>query len=210
MFDMAKTVELKASVTQFKWKNPLTVILADDEAPGDPSPGETVPGETAGGAEVAVAEGAVDVADAVPGVVVGGPDCRPQPATAKPTRNVAGSSLPNLFITASGERKLVLQLWNRRHVPDPAAREWRRTVVPDNNKADARYVPRALPPCCALSPYCPRAQRARSLSTEDSRPDTATTPSTEPRTVMGTAPPARAYSLGDTPNTVKKSVPKLP
>ena len=34
MFDMAKTVELKATVTQFKWQNPHSFILADVEAPG--------------------------------------------------------------------------------------------------------------------------------------------------------------------------------
>ena len=34
MFDMAKTVELEATVTQFKWQNPHSFILADVEAPG--------------------------------------------------------------------------------------------------------------------------------------------------------------------------------
>ena len=34
MFDMTKTVELKATVTQFKWQNPHSFILADVEAPG--------------------------------------------------------------------------------------------------------------------------------------------------------------------------------
>ena len=34
MFDMAKTVELQATVTQFKWQNPHSFILADVEAPG--------------------------------------------------------------------------------------------------------------------------------------------------------------------------------
>ena len=34
MFDMAKTVELKATVTQFKWQNPHSFILADVDAPG--------------------------------------------------------------------------------------------------------------------------------------------------------------------------------
>lgn len=34
MFDMAKTVELKATVTQFKWQNPHSFILADVEGPG--------------------------------------------------------------------------------------------------------------------------------------------------------------------------------
>mgnify|MGYP006183404705 CR=1 FL=1 len=33
MFDMAKTVELEATVTQFKWQNPHSFILADVEAP---------------------------------------------------------------------------------------------------------------------------------------------------------------------------------
>lgn len=34
MFDMAKTIELKATVTQFKWQNPHSFILAEVEAPG--------------------------------------------------------------------------------------------------------------------------------------------------------------------------------
>ena len=34
MFDMAKTIELKATVTQFKWQNPHSFILADVEVPG--------------------------------------------------------------------------------------------------------------------------------------------------------------------------------
>ena len=34
MFDMTKTVELQATVTQFKWQNPHSFILADVEAPG--------------------------------------------------------------------------------------------------------------------------------------------------------------------------------
>ena len=34
MFDMAKTVELEATVTQFKWQNPHSFNLADVEAPG--------------------------------------------------------------------------------------------------------------------------------------------------------------------------------
>ena len=34
MFDMAKTIVLKATVTQFKWQNPHSFILADVEAPG--------------------------------------------------------------------------------------------------------------------------------------------------------------------------------
>ena len=34
MFDMAKTIELKATVTQFKWQNPHSFILADVDAPG--------------------------------------------------------------------------------------------------------------------------------------------------------------------------------
>lgn len=34
MFDMAKTIALKATVTQFKWQNPHSFILADVEAPG--------------------------------------------------------------------------------------------------------------------------------------------------------------------------------
>ena len=34
MFDMAKTIELKATVTQFKWQNPHSFILAEVAAPG--------------------------------------------------------------------------------------------------------------------------------------------------------------------------------
>ena len=34
MFDMGKTVKLEATVTQFKWQNPHSFILADVEAPG--------------------------------------------------------------------------------------------------------------------------------------------------------------------------------
>jgi hypothetical protein len=34
MFDMAKTIELKATVTQFKWQNPHSFILADVDGPG--------------------------------------------------------------------------------------------------------------------------------------------------------------------------------
>jgi hypothetical protein len=34
MFDMGKTIELKATVTQFKWQNPHSFILADVAGPG--------------------------------------------------------------------------------------------------------------------------------------------------------------------------------
>jgi hypothetical protein len=34
MFDMGKTIELKATVTQFKWQNPHSFILADVDGPG--------------------------------------------------------------------------------------------------------------------------------------------------------------------------------
>lgn len=34
MFDMTKTIELEATVTQFKWQNPHSFILADVAAPG--------------------------------------------------------------------------------------------------------------------------------------------------------------------------------
>jgi hypothetical protein len=34
MFDMGKTIELNATVTQFKWQNPHSFILADVAGPG--------------------------------------------------------------------------------------------------------------------------------------------------------------------------------
>lgn len=34
MFDMGKTIALKATVTQFKWQNPHSFILADVDGPG--------------------------------------------------------------------------------------------------------------------------------------------------------------------------------